>query len=121
MKILLLTGHRRDTEVDHILLHILHIRNDPGLHEVLTLRMAISMPLISPSDVEEDRNSFAIRTAEKVDPNRCDVPVTLSRNKLTKGTCILGYEIWKMGEDIQMHRRAQELVVDERHEYAFGQ
>ena len=79
------------------------------------------MGIIFSDDVEGDRNSFAVRTIEKANPNRYKVTVSLSKSKLAEGSQILGYEIWEMGEDGRMHRTAKNVIVDEKHDYIFSE
>jgi hypothetical protein len=100
-----------------MLLHILRIGEDLGLHEVLSLRTGIYMPY---KDLGEGRGSFAVRTIHKVDPICFDVTVTLSESKLAMGSEILGYEIWEMGEDSQVHRIIREVIADQPYDYVFA-
>ncbi len=120
-EILLLTGHHRGTGANHVLMHILSIGDDLGLHEVLSLRTGISMGISLSDDVEGDSISYAVRTIEKEDPNHCKTTVTLSKNKLVRGRQILGYETWELGENGYMRRIAQTVIVDEKHDYIFSE
>ncbi len=119
-EVLLLTGHHHGTGANDILLHILHIGDDLGLHEVTALRTGISMPFVLLEDLEEGRHTFAVRTIEKVSPVRFDVTVTLSQSKVAMGSEILGYETWEMAEDGQVHRTTRTVTTDVPHDYIFG-
>jgi hypothetical protein len=116
-EVLLLKGHHRGTDANHILLPILRIGEDLVLHGVLSLRTGIFMPL---EDLGEGRGSFAVRTIQKADPTRLDVTVTLSKTKLAMGSKILGYETWEMGEDGRVQRTTRTVIPDQPYDYVFA-